>query len=134
MTAQRLMRHIILATMLLPIAEAAAQDDSMAIRRCESAVMSAIQNPSSYQRITVERHREDGAPSYNMVIAFEAANIYGVPIAAKAMCLFRRVTPSPREEEACPGCEVFVMDGLSIAGGFRPGTVGEPRILSEGGL
>jgi hypothetical protein len=133
MTARTFMLNLCLVLGLLAPASAVAGDDSMSVSRCERAVLQAIQNPKSYQRIAVERRRDAGATTYTMTIAFEAANIYGTPIAAKAMCFFRRVTPSPREEESCPGCEVFVMDGLNIAGGFRPQGTSEPRILSEGG-
>lgn len=133
MTARSFLLHLGLITTLLTPASAVADEDSVAVRRCEAAVLGAIQNPNSYQRMAVDEQRDTASTAYTMTIAFEAANIYGTPIAAKAMCYFRRVTPSPREEQACPGCEVFVMDGLNIAGGFRPEGGAQPRILSDGG-
>ena len=106
--------------------------DSTAVARCEAGVTAAIQNPASYRRGEVENQREPGSQNYVMVVHFEAANIYGEPIAAKAYCFFRQVPPSPREKESCPDCQVYVLDGLSIAGAFRPGDTEEPRIVSGG--
>ncbi|QOG06242.1 hypothetical protein IGS74_17165 [Aureimonas sp. OT7] len=117
---------------LLALTAPVRADDSMAIARCEAGVVAAIQNPSSYRRGAVESKREPGSKNYVMVVSFEAANIYGEPIAAKAYCFFRQMPPSPREKENCPECQVYVLDGLSIAGAFRPGDTEEPRIVSGG--
>lgn len=105
-------------------------DDSPAVRRCESAIMGAIQNPGSYQRGTVNRKVENNA-LHALTIEFEASNIYGEPIGARGICYFRMVSPSPLEQKNCPQCQIFVLDGVSIAGAFRPGEPGEPRIISQ---
>ncbi|KAA0972105.1 hypothetical protein FPY71_03040 [Aureimonas fodinaquatilis] len=105
-------------------------DDSPAVSRCEDAIVGAIQNPGSYQRGAVSRSEQDNILQA-LTIEFEASNIYGQPIGARGICYFRMVSPSPLEQKNCPQCQIFVLDGLSIAGAFRPGDPSEQRIISQ---